>query len=281
MINTSRQLKDLIRNLSKEKSADAQLLMRNFMMERLLERLSLSEYSDHFILKGGVLVSSMLGLGARSTMDIDTSMRGIQMDPNMIDEVFSKIIKVPVEDNVKFQIVKISEIMDDLEYGGVRVNLIAHLDAVRIPIKVDISTGDIITPREVHYPYQMMFENRTITVWAYNLETLLAEKLETVIARDVTNTRMRDFYDICSLMKLYESDISSDIFRKALESTARERGTLVLFTEASSIFEDLENSTILQRYWSLYQEKFPYASKMEWTEIMETVRKLYGLSSPL
>ena len=196
MIKTARQLKDLIRNLSRKKSADAQLLMRNYMMERFLERISLSEYRDKFILKGGMLVAAMVGLDARSTMDLDAPVKGANVNVEDIENLISAIVSVPLDDGVKFQLKSISEIMDETEYPGIRVNMTTTFDGVVTPLKIDISTGDAITPREIRYSFKLMLEDRSIDIWAYNLETVLAEKLETIITRTTTNTRMRDFYDI-------------------------------------------------------------------------------------
>ena len=265
MIRTSKQLKDLIRNLSKEKSADAQLLMRNYMMERLLERISLSVYKNQFILKGGMLVSSIVGLDARSTMDMDATVKGLQVNSDNVTEMIKEIIQVPLDDQVVFQLGRVSEIMGESEYSGVRINMVALFDGSRTPLKVDISTGDVITPNEIHYTYEMMFEKRKIEILAYNLETLFAEKLETVIARDVTNTRMRDFYDIHTLLLLHRQDLDVINFRSALVNTARSRGTYSLLLEADEIWDDLENSASLQKLWSLYQSKFHFAASITWS----------------
>ncbi|MEE0384995.1 MAG: nucleotidyl transferase AbiEii/AbiGii toxin family protein, partial [Phocaeicola vulgatus] len=168
-------------------SAKAQLLIRNYGMERFLERVSLSEHRDNFILKGGMLVSAMVGLENRATMDIDTSIRNMPLDTIAAKAMVEEIIAVPVDDNIRFEINDFGTIMDDAEYSGVRISLNAFLDATRIPLKIDISTGDAITPAAVIYQYKLMFEERYITLWAYNLETVLAEKIETVLSRSVLN----------------------------------------------------------------------------------------------
>ena len=193
MIKTSRQLKDLIRNLSKTKSADAQLLMRNYMMERFLERMSLSAYHDKFILKGGMLVAALVGLDARSTMDMDATVKGVNVSVEDVENIIATIVSVPMDDGVTFYVKRITEIMDEAEYPGIRVNMETKFDGVTTPLKIDISTGDAITPKEVNYRFKLMLEDRSIDVLAYNLETVLAEKLETVITRTTTNTRMRTF----------------------------------------------------------------------------------------
>lgn len=175
MIRTSKQLKDLIRNLSKNKAADAQILMRNYMMERFLERISLSDYKDKFILKGGMLVAAMVGLDSRSTMDLDATVKGENVRAEDIESLISDIITVPVDDGVTFHIKNISEIMDEAEYPGIRVSMTTIFDGVVTPMKIDISTGDAITPREVRYNFKLMLEERFIEICAYNLETVLAE----------------------------------------------------------------------------------------------------------
>jgi len=277
VIRTSLQLKDLIRNLSKEKKADAQILMRNYMMERFLERVSLSPYRNGFILKGGMLVAAMVGLDARSTMDMDATIMGARVDVDAVAHMVESILSVPVNDGVEFHIRQVSEIMDESEYPGGRVSIEALFDGVRTPLKIDISTGDAITPRKVRYSFRLMLEERTIELWAYNLETVLAEKLETIIVRTTTHTRMRDFYDIYILMQLHGDSLNPADFRSALLATAKKRGSEELLAEAEAVFDDVENSPVMQRFWSVYRKKFSYAADLSWDAVMQSVRKLYEI----
>ena len=277
MIKTARQLKDLIRNLSREKSADAQLLMRNYMMERFLERISLSEYRDKFILKGGMLVAAMVGLDARSTMDLDATVKGANVNVEDIENLISAIVSVPIDDGVKFQLKSISEIMDEAEYPGIRVSMTTTFDGVVTPLKIDISTGDAITPREVRYSFKLMLEDRSIDIWAYNLETVLAEKLETIITR-TTNTRMRDFYDIYILDQLHGNTLNRQTLYDALLATAKKRGTERHLAEAVDVLNEVESSPVMQKLWESYRRKFSYAADLEWNIIMRAVRSLYALS---
>ena len=278
MIKTARQLKDLIRNLSREKSADAQLLMRNYMMERFLERISLSEYRDKFILKGGMLVAAMVGLDARSTMDLDATVKGANVNVEDIENLISAIVSVPIDDGVKFQLKSISEIMDEAEYPGIRVSMTTTFDGVVTPLKIDISTGDAITPREVRYSFKLMLEDRSIDIWAYNLETVLAEKLETIITRTTTNTRMRDFYDIYILDQLHGNTLNRQTLYDALLATAKKRGTERHLAEAMDVLNEVESSPVMQKLWESYRRKFSYAADLEWSIIMGAVRSLYALS---
>ena len=278
MIKTARQLKDLIRNLSREKSADAQLLMRNYMMERFLERISLSEYRDKFILKGGMLVAAMVGLDARSTMDLDATVKGANVNVEDIENLISAIVSVPIDDGVKFQLKSISEIMDEAEYPGIRVSMTTTFDGVVTPLKIDISTGDAITPREVRYSFKLMLEDRSIDIWAYNLETVLAEKLETIITRTTTNTRMRDFYDIYILEQLHGNTLNRQTLHDALRATVHKRGTEQHLAEAVDVLNEVESSPVMQKLWESYRRKFSYAADLEWSIIMGAVRSLYALS---
>lgn len=281
MITTARQLKDLVRNLSKKKSADAQILMRNYMMERFLERISLSEYKNQFILKGGMLVAAMVGLDARATMDLDATIKGTNVSVEDVEMIISKIISIPLNDGVLFRIKRISEIMEEADYPGVRVSMETKFDGVITPLKIDISTGDIITPREIKYKFNLMLENRTIEVWAYNLETVLAEKLETVISRNVTNTRMRDFYDIYILQKLYGEQLSKDVLWDALVATAKKRETLeqIETEDIDEVFDEIQSSSVMENLWKVYQRNYSYSADIPWHTIMKSIRTLYEIIS--
>ena len=239
MIKTSRQLKALVRNLTKGDSLQAQIIMRNYVMERFLERISLSKYRNNFILKGGMLVSAMVGLDTRSTMDIDTTIKNMPLSVENAREMIEEIIAVPIDDGMTFSIKSVGEIMDEAEYTGVRVNLEATLETMRTPLKVDISTGDIITQREVLYTFKLMFEERTISILAYNLETVLAEKMETVIARGVANTRLRDYYDLYILQNEYTHAISMEQFKAAFLATCKKRNSIQLIAEGNKILKEL------------------------------------------
>ena len=281
MITTARQLKDLIRNMSKKKSADAQILMRNYMMERFLERISLSEYKNQFILKGGMLVAAMVGLDARATMDLDATIKGTNVSVEDVEMIISQIISIPLDDGVSFRIKRISEIMEEADYPGVRVSMETKFDGVITPLKIDISTGDIITPREIKYNFNLMLENRTIEVWAYNLETVLAEKLETVVSRNVTNTRMRDFYDIYILQKLYGEQLSKDVLWDALVATAKKRETLeqIETEDIDEVFDEIQSSSVMENLWKAYQRNYSYSADIPWHTIMKSIRTLYEIIS--
>ena len=272
MIHSSKQLKDLIRNLSKEVGIEAHVLIRKYMMERFLERVSSSKYNGSFILKGGMLVAAFVGVEARATMDIDTTIKGIPVTMVDMERTITEISNIDLEDNVKFRIKKVSEIMDEAEYSGIRFSMDALLDGAVIPLKIDISTGDVITPREIAYSYKLMFEDRTIHIMTYPIETVLAEKLETVISRSITNTRMRDFYDIHILLK--SQNIDADILALALERTAKKRGNFNLLENAESVLKVVKSDEDMKRLWDIYQKKFKYAGEYTWDEVIHSVSEL-------
>ena len=272
MIYSSRQLKDLIRNLSKEVEIEPYVLIRKYMMERFLERVSKSKYNGSFILKGGMLVSAFVGIESRATMDIDTTIKGIPVTITEMTRMITEISDIYLEDNVKFRIKKLSEIMDEMEYTGIRFSMEAIMDGAVIPLKIDISTGDVITPGEISYSYKLMFEDRTIPIMTYPVETILAEKLETVISRSITNTRMRDFYDIHLLLQLHKIDY--DIFELALERTAKKRESLLLLENAENVLKAVNSSDDMKKMWTTYQKKFRYARSYTWDDLMWSIRKL-------
>lgn len=276
MIKTSRQLKALVRNLTKGDSIQAQIIMRNYVMERFLERISLSKYRNNFILKGGMLVSAMVGLDTRSTMDIDTTIKNMPLSVENARKMIEEIIAIPIDDGMTFSIKSVGEIMDEAEYSGVRANLEATLETMRTPLKVDISTGDIITPREVSYTFKLMFEERTISILAYNLETVLAEKMETVISRGVVNTRLRDYYDLYILQNEYTHAINMEQLKAAFLATSKKRNSVQLIDDGNRILKEIVDSEVMQGLWKSYQKKFSYAEDISWKMVMDSIEKLFA-----
>ena len=272
MIKTATQLKAKIRNLSKGDSLKASILIRNFIMERFLERMALSQYRNNFILKGGMLVAAVVGLETRATMDIDTTVKSLNLSRENAEKIIKNIIKVAVPDGISFRIIKISEIMEDHDYPGIRFMLEAKFDEMRQAVKVDISTGDVITPNAIEYSYKLMFEDRSISIWTYNLETLLAEKLETIMARATANSRMRDFYDIHILMK--QSNINLEILKKAFKATSKARGTEALIPQFEEILEMIKNDVSMKALWDKYCADSFFVNNLSWIEVNDSVREL-------
>ena len=231
------QLKAIIKNLAKEKHISAQLVMQNFMLERLLERISVSKYQQNVILKGGFLIAAMVGLDTRATMDMDATIKGLPVNEQTVREIFEEICKIELDDDVAFRFRSIGEIREGDIYTGYRVSLSANYPPMAVPLKLDITTGDKITPKEIEYHFKLLLEDRSISVIAYNLETIMAEKMETVIYRGDQNTRPRDYYDIYILAKLQYSNIEPNALKAALNATTEKRGSRAMVKDYRSIME--------------------------------------------
>lgn len=238
---TPDQVKGRIKSVAQKNKADARTLMRIYMMERFLERVAVSPYKDNFIIKGGMLVTAMVGVALRSTMDIDTSLKNQNLSAEDALRIVSEIKDIDLGDGVAFEIKEVSNIMDEMEYPGIRFTMNAIMGKLITPMKIDISTGDVITPRAVEYQYKLLLDDRSISLWSYNLETILAEKLQTVLARGLLNTRMRDFYDIRTLLAIYEQEIDAEVLGRAFDATCKKRSTENLRTDALQIIAAVEN----------------------------------------
>lgn len=275
MIHTSTQLKALIRNKSHGDNAKAMTLIRNFGMERFLERMSLSKYSGNLILKGGLLIASMVGLDNRATMDIDTTIRNYNLSSEDARKMIEDIIAIPLDDGTRFEVKSVESIMDEAEYPGIRFKLEAVLDTMKTPLKIDISTDDIITPKEVNYEYKLMFEERSIPLLAYNLETVLAEKMETIVSRGTLNTRMRDYYDLMILNIVKSDEINYSDLSKALEATSRKRRSYELLSTPKHILEQIKADAGLMEQWGIYRRKYDYAADYDWEDIVKNIEQLF------
>jgi predicted nucleotidyltransferase component of viral defense system len=271
---TVEQVKGRIRSLASKDNADARVLLRMYMMERFLERVSHSKYADKFIIKGGILVTSMVGVALRSTMDIDTSIRNQNLSEEDALKMVEDISKIDLHDGVTFIVKEASSIMDDMEYPGIRLAMNASLESMVVPMKIDISTGDIITPSAIQYSYKLMLEDRSIEVMAYNLETILAEKLQTVLSRGILNTRMRDYYDIHVLLSVYQDKIDQNIMKEAFHETCRKRDTVELKENGKEILDTLRNDDNLKKLWNSYQKKYEYARDCNFDEVVNDIESL-------
>lgn len=270
MIKNAMQLKALVRNAAQNDSGKAQLLLRNYAMERFLERIALSPYQSNFILKGGMLVSALVGLDSRATQDIDATIRNFPLDENTAREVISQIAAIELQDNMRFEIKDISSIMDEAEYSGLRVSMNAYLESTRIPLKIDISTGDAITPRAVEYSYKLMFEQRSIPLMAYSLETVLAEKIETIISRAALNTRMRDYYDIY-ILQAANKPYDAETLRAAVSATSERRGSTEKLRNYHDALNEISGSSVMAAQWETYRKKNAYVGVLDWETALDSV----------
>ena len=271
---TPEQIKGRIKSVAKQNNADARTLMRIYMMERFLERLAQSEYRDNFIIKGGILVTAMIGVAHRSTMDIDTSMKNLNLSAEDALRVVNQVKDIDLGDGVSFDVKDVSNIIDEMEYPGIRVTMNANVGRLITPLKIDISTGDVITPRAIEFNYDLLLEDRSISLWSYNLETILAEKLQTVLTRGILNTRMRDFYDIRMLLDTYEDKVNKAVLKDAFAATCKKRGTDHLQEQAEEIIKIIEANEQLQVLWRAYEKKYSYAADIDYASVISGVRKL-------
>ncbi|MCL2321735.1 MAG: nucleotidyl transferase AbiEii/AbiGii toxin family protein [Oscillospiraceae bacterium] len=278
-MKNSMQLKAIIKNISKEKGIVPQALMQNYMLERLLERISVSNYKDKFILKGGMLIAAMIGLDSRTTMDMDATLRGMQLTEETIRNALSHILSLDLGDNITFILKSIAPIREDDIYGGYRASISAIFDTIKTALKIDLTAGDKITPKEISYRFALMFEDRSIDVLAYNLETVLAEKYETILRRSTMNTRMRDFYDIYILMNFQLQNINGSLLKKAVHATAASRESTAVLSDVDTILNLLSDDEAMKSAWALYQRDFSYAKSIIWSDIIKSLRLMSDLIS--
>ena len=268
------QLKAIPKNMAKQKSISAQLVLQNYMLERLLERVSVSKYRNNFILKGGFLIAAMVGLDTRATMDMDATLKGYPVNEETVRKMFEEICVIELNDDVTFAFRQIGEIREGDEYTGYRVALTANYPPLAVPLKLDITTGDKITPREIEYSFKLLLEDRSISILAYNLETILAEKLETVISRSDQNTRPRDYYDIYVLTKLQAHNIDLPSLKEALAATCSKRSSAETVKGYIAIMERVKSSAVMQEQWRKYQQEFDYASDIPFDDTCDTVIRI-------
>lgn len=273
-MKTPEQLKGAIRNIAAKKNLRPQEVLQMFLFERVLERLANSNYRNNFILKGGLLISSMFGISERTTMDMDTTVRGISMEEEEIVSVVKEILSVDVDDGIKFMLKTIEPIREDDAYNNFRVHLTAQYGKINAPMKIDITTGDTITPAAVQYSYPLSFEERSIPILAYTLETVLAEKYETIIRRNIGTTRARDFYDLHMLYQYHKDEIRMDILKTAVLHTARKRGSLEEINDWKEVLHDIREEPILNQLWKNYTSENSYASKLAFSEVLDTVDEI-------
>lgn len=267
------QLKAYMKMEANKLSVTSAALLQNYMLERLLERISLSKYRENFVLKGGMLISAIVGLDSRSTMDMDTTLRNLPLSEELILKVFEEVFQIYIDDGIAFKFTKIEPIREDDAYGGFRVSLIARYDTILAPLKIDITTGDAITPREIDFTYQLMFQEHEISIWAYPIETILAEKYETIIRRSVLNTRIRDYYDLHVLYQLKSAQINIQTLRQAITMTAVKRKSLDLLLQYEQVIQSISIDPQLERLWKVYQKEYVYAEEISFADLIDTLHE--------
>ena len=273
MITGARRIKDLIRNHAKGDGAKSQMLLRHYAMERLLERLSVSDYRDDFVIKGGMLVASLVGVDERSTRDIDAKMRGHDMSLDNASRILAEVASIDIGDGFTFELGEPQKIMEDSEYGGMRIGVSASIEKTKTAFKIDISTGDAITPDAIEYEYKLLFEDRSVALRSYNTETALAEKLETILSLATQTTRMRDFYDIYALMESGRN-IDFRLLGDALDATMAVRASTASLDRSDEIIVLLEGSEMMEGHWSRYQAANSFAESVSWQDTLASLRTM-------
>ena len=272
MSGKAMSLKAKIRNLARKKDMSAQIVLQNYMFERFLERISKSDYKDKFILKGGMLIAALVGIDNRATMDMDATIKNYPIDNASIAKVIREVCEISLDDDVTFRFNSVDAIRDDDVYGGYRVSILSKYDTIIIPMQIDITTGDAITPKEVLFLVRRIFQEGNICVWAYNIETVLAEKVETILRRGEINTRPRDFYDVYILTKTQHFDLL--VFGEAIKSTAAHRGTSHILNDINKRIVELQNSETLKSRWNKYTKDYRYAEGIVYNDIIDALKKL-------
>lgn len=269
---TYKELNKKAKEIEKKCNLQHLEIYQRFMFERILERISNSKYRDNFILKGGLLLSAMFGIESRSTRDMDISIKGIDVSKEKIIEVINEILSIDLKDSVKFEIVKITDIRQEDEYGGNKYNIIGKLENLKVSLEIDISTGDEITPKELKYEYDSLFEDKTIYIDSYNIETILAEKIETILRRGQYNARMKDYYDIYFFLTKLKSEINLDILKDAIKNTFTQREAFDYLKDYEQILDGIVLQERMQDYWNTYKRKNEYAKDIEFEDIISILR---------
>lgn len=272
--NSAQAIKAKLRNISKEKNVDFNSLMRFYMYDRFVERLSKSKYRDNFILKGGFYLSNLFGINNRSTMDIDTAIRKAEFTEDNLIKMVTEIINIDVDDNVKFKFEKCMPIRDEDEYGGLRIVISFQLENIKDKFHIDLATGDPIFPGPDNYKYESLIGNEVYKVWSYNIETVLAEKIETVLSKLDTTSRMKDYYDIYLIYKFKFDKVDKEKFKKAIDKTFKRRE---FNSDLMTNFNIIKDSVFLKDSWTNYSRKNSYAKNVDFEETLECLKKFIDI----
>lgn len=280
MIKNKDSLKVKVSNLALSTNIPNKYLIQSFMFEALLKRISVSKYKDKFIIKGGLLLSSIFGVNLRSTMDLDTTIKGLPLDRTTITKVINEIISIDLKDNIKLEIENIKDIREEELYSGFNINLKAEFDGLRTNLMIDITTGDVITYKEVQFEYKTLFDNEIVNIMTYNYETIIAEKFEAIISRNIDNTRMKDYYDLYMFVNLKWDDIDKTILRKAIFNTSKKRETLNYIEEADKYIELINEDSKLKSLWKNYQNNYAYAKDISFENTIAAIKVINGVIVP-
>ncbi len=273
-MKTSEQIKGALRNISKKTGINPNSLLQMCLFEGILEKLSKSKYSENFILKGGLLISSLIGVDMRSTMDMDTTIRGIPLNEVSITKILNEILAIEIDADIEYKLIKLSPIRQEDVYEDFCASISCIFGKINATLNIDITTGDVITPREMNYSYSKILEEGTIPIMTYTIETILAEKFETISSRNITTTRARDFYDLYMIYSIYKDKIDKDILRKAIERTSRYRGSLETVLQYKEIVELFRESETPKELWKKYTQNNPYAKNVDFLDTISVYEEI-------
>lgn len=272
-MKTSEQIKGAIRNISKKTGVNPNSLLQMCLFEGILEKLSKSKYSENFILKGGLLISSLIGV-ERSTMDMDTTLRGIPLNEVSITKILNEILAIEIDADIEYKLIKLSPIRQEDVYEDFCASISCIFGKINATLNIDITTGDVITPREMNYSYSKILEEGTIPIMTYTIETILAEKFETISSRNITTTRARDFYDLYMIYSIYKDKIDKDILRKAIERTSKYRGSFETALQYKEIVELFRESETPKELWKKYTQNNPYAKDVDFLDTISVYEEI-------
>ena len=273
-MKTSEQIKGAIRNISKKTGVNPNSLLQMCLFEGILEKLSKSKYSENFILKGGLLISSLIGVDMRSTMDMDTTLRGIPLNEVSITNILNEILAIEIDADIEYKLIKLSPIRQEDVYEDFCASISCIFGKINATLNIDITTGDVITPREMNYSYSKILEEGTIPIMTYTIETILAEKFETISSRNITTTRARDFYDLYMIYSIYKDKIDKDILRKAIERTSKYRGSFETALQYKEIVELFRESETPKELWKKYTQNNPYAKDVDFLDTISVYEEI-------
>ena len=273
-MKTSEQIKGAIRNISKKTGVNPNSLLQMCLFEGILEKLSKSKYSENFILKGGLLISSLIGVDMRSTMDMDTTVRGIPLNEDSISNILNEILAIEIDADIEYKLIKLSPIRQEDVYEDFCASISCVFGKINATFNIDITTGDVITPREMNYSYSKIIEEGTIPIMTYTIETILAEKFETISSRNITTTRARDFYDLYMIYSIYKDKINKDTLRKAIERTSKYRGSLEMALQYKEIVELFKESEAPKELWKKYVQNNLYAKDVDFLDTISVYKEI-------
>lgn len=270
----SDKLKNIISKRAYGDSDISQKFYQLFYFERILERISISNYRGQIILKGGLLLTSIIGDDERTTKDMDATLKGIPLTKNDVEKVFNEILHIDIDDGVSFQIISIKDIRLEDDYGGFRLNILSKLDNNKTYITVELTTGDVITPKEMKYNYNSIFEDKKIPIMSYTLETVLAEKFQTIITRGLLNTRLKDFYDVYILINTKIDDLNRSNLNEAIKNTFKWRKTNFDLEQFNEVINDLSNDNNINNLWNEYVLKNSYAKNVKFEDTTNALKEI-------